>query len=292
MAKYTLEQLQALMNANKTDSSTPDLSELLAASKLSSGGTGMSNAATLSALTNKPMGINPYMAIAGGLGAAIPFVQALRLGKEVKQYQPTNMVPRQAYDVVQNLSQQLNAPVTNYGQRVQELNDARAARIAYAKKAGNSSDFLKALYSSEDMYNKGMRQLGMQGAQEQISRRAAYNAALANLGAQEAASAQKNREALAALKQARDVNYAKSAEGLINNLLNSVVLKSGKKSDGTTETPDYTDFFNNFMTTQNKSGETTPNFDLSVGKPQLYQSNFQFDPALTQRNNYLYPVIK
>jgi hypothetical protein len=239
------------------------------------------------------MGVNPYMAAAGVGGAAIPFIQALRLGREVNKYKPTNLVPRQAYDVVQNLSQQLNAPVTNYGQRVQELNDARAARMAQAKKAGTSSDFLRALYSSEDMYNKGMRQIGMEGAAEQINRRGAYNAALANLGAQEAASAQKNREALAALKQARDINYAKSGEGLINSLINSVVLKNDKtkgadKTYYTGKNPDYTNFFNQFIGGQ-ETGAMPPSGNMVMAPTP--ENNFVM-PKKNPNLDWLYSLNK
>jgi hypothetical protein len=293
--KYSLADLQALMSAGG-DNTNSDLSDLLGLATGAKGGS-VSNTANLSALTGKDMGVNPYMAAAGVGGAAIPFIQALRLGREVNRYKPTNLVPQQAYDVVQRLSQELNAPVTNYGQRVQELNDARAARMAQVKKAGTASDFLRALYSSEDMFNKGMRQLGMEGANERINRRSAYNAALANLGAQEAASAQKNREALAALKQARDLNYAKSGEGLINSLINSVVLKNDKAKKASTN-PDYTDFFNEFISSQgdnpNAAAGTAAPYQMgqAYGKPKLYNSQFQFDPALMQKNNSLYPFIK
>jgi len=259
----TAEELKALLAAADSDSNS-DIAALLAGATGGKGGS-FSNTANLSALTGKEMAPNKYMALAGLAGAAIPLVQGIRLGSQVNKFKPTNLVPQQAYDVVQNLGQQLNAPVTNYGQRLQELNDARAARMAYAKKAGNASDFLRALYSSEDMYNKGLRQLGMEGATERVGRRAAYNAALANLGAQEAASAQKNREALAALKQARDLNYAKSAEGAINSLINSVVLKqdAGKTkyrpedNPYFTKNPDYTDFFTEFISKQPVTNKVT-----------------------------------
>jgi len=294
--KFSLADLQALMGSS-ADNTNSDLSDLLGLATGAKGGS-VSNTANLSALTGKDMGVNPYMAAAGVGGAAIPFIQGLRLGREVKRYKPTNLVPQQAYDVVQNLSQQLNAPVTNYGQRVQELNDARAARMAQVKKAGTSSDFLRALYSSEDMYNKGMRQIGMEGAAERLNRRSAYNAALANLGAQEAASAQKNREALAALKQARDLNYAKSGEGLINSLINSVVLKNDKAKKASAN-PDYTEFFNKFISSQEggKGVGSTPSaapyqMGQAYGKPKMYTPQFQFDPALVQNDNLLYPFIK
>jgi hypothetical protein len=299
--KFSLADLQALMGSS-ADNTNSDLSDLLGLATGAKGGS-VSNTANLSALTGKDMGVNPYMAAAGVGGAAIPFIQGLRLGREVKRYKPTNLVPQQAYDVVQRLSQELNAPVTNYGQRVQELNDARAARMAQVKKAGTSSDFLRALYSSEDMYNKGMRQIGMEGGAERLNRRSAYNAALANLGAQEAASAQKNREALAALKQARDLNYAKSGEGLINSLINSVVLKNDKAKgagnkyyDGSKQ--DYTDFFNQFISGQgdnpNAAAGTAAPYQMgqAYGKPKMYNPQFQFDPALMQKNNSLYPFIK
>lgn len=294
--QYSLDDLKAIMSASGDDTGG-DLSALLGAATGGKGGS-FSNTANLSALTGKEMAPNKWMALAGVGGAAIPFIQALRLGQQVKKYKPTNLVPQQAYDVVQNLSQQLNAPVTNYGQRMQELNDARAARMAYSKKAGTSSDFLRSLYSSEDMYNKGLRQLGMEGANERVNRRTQYNAALANLGAQEAASAQKNREALAALKQARDINYAKSGEGLINSLINSVVLKQdnakGKYSQETnpyfTKNPNYTDFFNDFMKEQGGSGmppannyvmaPTPPNNYVMANRPQNQIPSF-FDAFRT-----------
>lgn len=325
----TPEQLQALLALADKDSNS-DISQLIAGASGGKPGS-FSNTANLSVLTGKEMAPNKWMALAGLAGAAIPFVQGARLGREVKRYKPTNLVPQQAYDVVQNLSQELNAPVTNYGQRMQELNDARAARMAYSKKAGTSSDFLRALYASEDMYNKGLRQLGMEGSAERLGRRKAYNAALANLGAQEAASAQKNREALAALKQARDLNYAKSGEGLINSLINSVVLKPDKNKKGG-ENPDYTDFFSDFVAQQgdsqnpyqqkggsyknflnqllqtyvaNKAGSakmdnaysgaspanSTYQMKTPYGKPKIYNPQFSLDPALTP-NNSLYPFIK
>lgn len=236
------------------------------------GGAGAYNTANLSALTEKPMGLDPYMTAAGIGGAAIPFVQALRLGREVNKYKPTNLVPRQAYDVVQNLSQQVNAPATNYGQRLQEINAARAARMAQARKGGTASNYLRALFGSEEMFNKASRDLGAQGAAEKVQRMAAYNQALGNLGAQEAASAERNRQTLAALKQARDLNYQKSAEGLINNLLNSVVLKNPKTPVERT-THDDIDFL------QTKA---TPKGVFKTGYPDPYKinPNLPFDPNL------------
>jgi hypothetical protein len=243
------------------------------------------------------MGINYGMGAAALGGAAIPFIQAMRLRKEARNYKPTDLVPQQSRDIVQNLSQQLNAPATNYGRRVQDLNDARAARMAYAKRgAGNSSDFLRAMYGSEDMYNKGMRQIGAEGSAEQISRRAAYNAALGNLGAQEAASAQKNREALAALKQARDINFAKSGEALISGLVNSVVLQNPKQkknkgggSSGSSTTTPYQ------MSNPMQKPRIGIPFELDPSlqkydKPK-FVTGFELDPALTEKYNPLYPVI-
>jgi hypothetical protein len=260
--KYTLQEIQALMGASGTDGIDPNLAALLAGK----GGT-FSSKSDLAALTNKDMGLDYGMGAAALGGAAIPFIQAMRLRKEARNYKPTDLVPQQSRDIVQTLGQQLNAPATNYGQKVQNLNDARAARMAYAKRAGNSSDYLRALYGSEDMYNKGMRQVDAEGAAEQINRRAAYNAALGKLGSEEAFSAQKNREALAALKQARDINFAKSGESLISGLVNSVVLQNPK------EKPD-----------KGSRSSTPPSsvapYKMSnpMGKPQFY-TPFKLDPA-------------
>jgi len=288
-SKNSIEFLKALYG-NTGDDTSPDLSALLGGK---SGG--FSNTANLASMTGQDMGMNYGMAAAGLGGAAIPFIQAVRLGKEVKNYKPTNLVPQQAYDVVQNLSQQLNAPVTNYGQRVQDLNDARAARMAYNKRAGNASDYLRGLYASEDMFNKGMRQIGSEGGAERVNRRTAYNAALADLGAKEAFSAQKNREALAAIKQARDISYAKSGENLINGLLNSVVLKGNKgATDPTSQSGgDYTDFFNQFIAGQEAGAAAGTPYKMgnAYGKPQLYNPQFMIDPAFKQKNS-LYPFIK
>jgi hypothetical protein len=287
----SIEFLKALYG-NSGDATSPDLTALLGGK---SGG--FSNTANLSSMTGQDMGMNYGMAAAGLGGAAIPFIQAARLGKQVKNYKPTNLVPQQAYDVVQNLAQQLNAPVTNYGQRLQNLNDARAARMAYAKKAGSSSDYLRSLYASEDMYNKGMGQIEKESGTERANRRTAYYAALAGLGSQEAASAQKNREALAALKQARDISYAKSGENLINGLVNSVVLK-GNKGAATTDptgqaSGDYTDFFNQFIAGQEAGAASGTPYKMgnAYGKPQLYNPQFMIDPAFKQKNS-LYPFIK
>jgi len=102
---------------------------------------------------------------------------------------------------------------------------------------------------------------------------------------------------LAALKQARDINYAKSGENLINGLLNSVVLKGNKETtDPTSQSGgDYTDFFNQFIAGQeanaNAATGTPYKMGNAYGKPQVYDP-FSFDPALMRKNNSLYPFIK
>lgn len=290
--KYTLQEIQALMGADGTDGIDPNLAALLAGK----GGT-FSSKSDLAALTNKDMGINWGMGAAALGGAAIPFIQAMRLRKEARNYKPTDLVSQRSRDIVQTLEQQLNAPATGHWLKMQKLGDDRAARMAYAKRAGNSSDYLKALYASEDMHNKGVRQAVGDTATEQINRRAAYLGALGKLGSEEALSAQKNREALAALKQARDINFAKSGESLISGLVNSVVLQNPKEkpdkgSRSSTTPPSVAPY--KMSNPMRKPSTYTP-FELDPAFPKYekpkFVTGFQLDPALTQKYNPLYPVI-
>ena len=118
----TAADIQTLLGSG-SNATRNDLTALLGTGGYKGGG--LQNTLNYSALSGNKMGPNWWMAGAGAAGAAIPFVQGLRLGREVKRFKPTNLVPQQAYDVVQNLRQQLNAPATNYGQRMQDLNDAK-----------------------------------------------------------------------------------------------------------------------------------------------------------------------
>jgi hypothetical protein len=227
----TPEQIQAYFEAN---SGGDDKNALLAALLAGKGGS-FSNKSDLAALTGNEMGINYGMGAAALGGAAIPFIQAMRLRKEARNYKPTDLVPQQSRDIVQTLGQQLNAPSIGYVRDMQNANAARAARNAGLKRgAASSSDFLRGMYASEDMYNKVVQQTGSKTDAERMARIPAFNAALASLGAQEAASAQKNREARAAILQGRDISFAKSGEALINGLINSVVLKNPKEKPNKT----------------------------------------------------------
>lgn len=131
--------------------------------------------------------------------------EADRLAKEGPQ-DPTPLAFRQMQANQQN--QANNAQVAGYGQIMDNMNEAQSSTLGEAKRAGTtSSNLLNVLTRLNQQRQKGVRDLGIQGAQAQEQRQNQLNSTLMARGGYQEMGRQENARAIGALTGASRQNY-------------------------------------------------------------------------------------
>jgi hypothetical protein len=131
--------------------------------------------------------------------------EADRLAKEGPQ-DPTPLAFRQMQ--ANQANQANNAQVAGYGQIMDNMNEAQSSTLGEAKRAGvSSSNLLNVLTRLNQQRQKGVRDLGIQGAQAQEQRQNQFNQTLGMRGQYQEQGRQENARAVGALRGASKQNY-------------------------------------------------------------------------------------
>jgi hypothetical protein len=131
--------------------------------------------------------------------------EADRLAKEGPQ-DPTPLAFRQMQ--ANQANQANNAQVAGYGQIMDNMNEAQSSTLGEAKRAGvSSSNLLNVLTRLNQQRQRGVRDLGIQGAQAQEQRQNQFNQTLGIRGQYQEQGRQENARAVGALRGASKQNY-------------------------------------------------------------------------------------
>lgn len=121
---------------------------------------------------------------------------------------PQDPTPLAFRQMQQNLANQSNnAQIAGYGQAMDNLNEGMSSTLGEAKRAGiTSSNTLNVLTRLNQQRNRALRDLSIQGQQQQQMRQNRYNEALGVRGQYQEQGRQENARAVGALRGASKQN--------------------------------------------------------------------------------------